>query len=111
MSDPRLTGQAVVEQARDGGINNTDPAIVRGAVVGIVTAIGSILVIGGYIDEGQKDALAENAGIIVPALFAIAAVVQAVWTRAAVYSPRSAAKIAVANAASATTVPTLSPPP
>jgi hypothetical protein len=107
-----LSGHEVVQQARDNSITNTDPAMVRGAVVGIVTAVGSILVIGGYISEDQKQALADNAGVIVPALFAIAAVVQAIWTRMSVYSPRTAAKIAVANAvAPAGSPPTLAPPP
>ena len=109
MTDPVLTGHEVVEQAHDNSIFNTDPALVRGAVVGIVSAVASILVIGGYIDEAQKQALSENAGIIIPAFFAIAAVVQAAWTRAGVYSPRSAAKVAVESAVKGS--PTLAPPP
>lgn len=105
-------GEAVVAQANDNSFTNTDPAVLRGAVVGVVTAAGAILVIGGWISEEQKNALAEQAGIIVPAVFAIAAIVQAVWTRASVYSPRTAAEIAVANAEQpAGAPPTLAPPP
>lgn len=102
----------VIKQAGDNSITNTDPALVRGAVVGIVGAVASILVIGGYIDEGQKQALVDNVGVIVPAVLVIASIVQAVWTRFAVYSPRTAAKIAVVNAAQPSgSAPTLIPPP
>jgi hypothetical protein len=72
--------------------------MVAGAVVGIVGAVGSILVIGGYIDEGQRKALQDSAGQIVPAVFVIAAIAQAIFTRMRAYSPRSAAQIAIVNA-------------
>lgn len=99
-------------QANDSSPLNTDPALVRGAVVGIVGAVASILVIGGYIDEGQKQALVDNVGVIVPAVLVIASVIQAVWTRLAVYSPRTAARIAVVNAAQPSgSAPTLLSPP
>lgn len=109
MTDATKTGGEVVEQARDNSFTNREPAVVAGAVVGVVGAVGSILVIGGYIDEGQKQALADNAGIIVPAVFAIAAVIQTAWTRAKAYSPRSAARIAVANAAAPAGTPPILP--
>lgn len=109
MSD--LNGREVIQQAADNSVGNTEPALVRGAVVGVVTVVGSILVLGGYIDESQKQSLIDNIGVIIPAVFAIAAVVQAFWTRFGVYSPRSAAKIAVLNASPATIAPTLAPPP
>lgn len=111
MTDPALTGHAVIEQSRDNGLWNTNPAIATGAIVGIIGAVGSILVIGGYIDESQSQALKDSAGQIVPALFIIFAVIQAAWTRAKVYSPKTAASIAVENARATTTVPTLAPPP
>lgn len=103
------TPSEVVAQAQDNSVWNTDPALVKGTVVGLVTAVGSILVIGGYIDETQKQALADNAGVIVPAVLGIAAVVQAVWTRRSVWAPRTAAQAAVVSAK--TGVPTLIPPP
>jgi hypothetical protein len=105
-------GGEVVRQATDNSLMNTEPAAVAGAVVGIVGAVGSILVIGGYADTGQIDVLKNEAGIIVPACFIIAGTVQAIWTRMKAYSPRSAARIAVANAAAtAGSVPALDPPP
>lgn len=106
------TRSEVVAQANNDSPLNTDPALVRGAVVGIVGAVASILVIGGYVDEGQKSALVDNVGVIVPAVLVIASVIQAVWTRLAVYSPRSAARIAIENAnAPAGSPPSLAPPP
>jgi len=107
-----MTGHEVVQQANDNSPGNTEVALVRGAVVGIVTVVGSMLVLGGYIDESQKQAIIDNVGVIVPAVLALAAIVQALWTRMGVYSPRSAAQIAVENAkAPAGTPPTLAPPP
>jgi nitrate/nitrite transporter NarK len=107
-----LTGRDVVAVAADSSLPNTEAALVAGSVVGIVGALGSILVIGGYIDASQSKALQDSAGQIVPALFVIAAIVQAVWTRMKVYSARSAARVAVANAAApAGTPPSLAPPP
>jgi hypothetical protein len=112
MTDQDLTGKEVVAQAHDDSILNREPALARGAVVAIVTALASILVIGGWIDETQKQDLVDNVGILVPALLAIIAIAQAVWTRAAVYSPRTTARVAVANAiAPAGAPPTLLPPP
>ncbi len=111
MADQKQGGE-VVRQAGDNGIWNTEPSVVRGAVVGIVAAIGSILVIGGYVDTGEVDTVKDAAGQIVPAVFIILGIVQAVWTRFSVYSPRSAARIAVANAAKpAGAVPAMDPPP
>lgn len=107
-----IIGRDVTKQATDNSLGNTEPAIVAGAVVGIVGAVGSILVIGGYIDEDQRKALQDSAGQIIPALFVIAAIVQAIITRMRAYSPRSAAQIAIVNAqAPAGTPPTLVGPP
>lgn len=102
----------VLAQATDNSVWNTDPALVKGAVVGIVGAVASILVIGGYIDDGQKQQLVDNAGILVPAAFAVISILQAIWIRFSVYSPRTAAKIAVVNARQpAGSEPTLLSPP
>lgn len=106
------TTTEVIEQAHDNSLPNTEPAIVAGAVVGIVGAVGSILVIGGYIDADQKKALEDSAGQIVPAVIVIAAIVQAIITRVRAYSPRTAARIALVNAkAPAGAAPTLIGPP
>lgn len=111
-AEEQKVGEEVHEQATDNGIWNTEPAAAAGAVVSIVAAVGSILVIGGYADNEQIEALKSSAGIIIPACFVIAGAVQAIWTRMKAYSPRSAAKIAVVNAkAPAGAVPVLDPPP
>jgi hypothetical protein len=103
------TGREVREQAQDNSFLNTEPAIARGAVIAAVGAIGTVLVVLGVLDESQKEALAENAGTIVVAILAILPIVQALWTRISVYSPRSAARIAVESAAVG--VPSMVPPP
>jgi hypothetical protein len=106
------TGREVRDQARDNSFLNTEPAIARGAVIAGVGAVGTILVVFGVLDNAQKDALAENAGTIVVAILAIVPIVQAVWTRLAVYSPRTAARIAVENASLPVgAAPTMAPPP
>jgi fumarate reductase subunit D len=105
-------GGAVVRQANDGGVFNTEPVVAANAIVGIVAAVGSILVIGGYIDSEQVDQLKGAAGQIVPAVFLVVSIVAGMWGRMHAYSPRSAAVIAVTNAsAPAGAVPTLDPPP
>lgn len=110
MSETR--GVAVREQATNTSFLNTDPAVARGAIISIVGAIGTILVISGVLDAEQKRQLEENAGTIAVAVLVILPILQSVWTRAAVYSPRTAAEIAVTNSEQpAGAPPTLAPPP
>lgn len=111
MAEPK-TGVDVIEQAQDNSLWNTEPAVARAAVISVVGAGGTILVVFGILDNDQKQALAENAGTIAVAILAIVPIAQAVWTRVATYSPRTAAKIAVENAeAPAGAAPTLLTPP
>lgn len=106
------TRSEVVAQANDRGILNTEPALVRGAVVSVVGAVATILVISGVLDESQKHQLEENAGTIAVAVLVIVPILQSLWTRMAAYSPKTAAEIAVVNAAQPSgSVPTLLPPP
>jgi hypothetical protein len=105
-------GQEVNAQAKDNSLLNTEPAVVRGAVISVVGALATLLVVGGVLDESQKRQLEDNAGTIAVAVMLILPILQSVWTRFAVYSPRSAAQVAVANAAQpAGALPTLDPPP
>lgn len=92
------TGHVVREQAADGNVWNTEPAVVKGAVIAFIGAIGTIAVIGGWITSDEVKTLQDQAGVIIPALFVILSLVQAIWTRASVWSPRSAAQAAVASA-------------
>lgn len=105
MTDAEIAGHEVKKQASDDGPLNTEPAVVAGSVVGIVSAIAAILVIGGYIDEDQKRQLESSAGQIVPAVLLIVPIVAALIARIKTYSPRSAARIAVANADQPTGAP------
>lgn len=111
MSDPK-TGAAVVAQANDDSWLNTEPAVVRGAVISIVGALATLLVVGGVLDAEQKRTLEENAGTIAVAVLVILPILQSVWTRFGVWSGRTVAKIAMENASkSSSAVPTLAPPP
>jgi hypothetical protein len=112
MTDVALTGHPVVKLANDSSLGNSEPALITGSVVGIVGAVASVLVIGGYIDPNQSQQLKDAAGQLVPAVLIIAAIIQAIITRLHVYSPKSAAQVAVMNAAApAGTPPSLDPPP
>jgi NADH:ubiquinone oxidoreductase subunit 6 (subunit J) len=112
MTDSTLTGAAVVEQSEDNSLGNTEPVVSAGAVVGFISAVASVLVIGGWIGEDQKRQLESSAGVIVPALLLIVPIVASIIGRMKAYSPRSAARIAVNNAAApAGTAPTISSPP
>jgi hypothetical protein len=102
-------GAEVVEQAEDNSIWNTEPAVVRGAVISIVGAIATLLVVGGVLDANQKRTLEDNAGTIAVAVAVIVPILQSVWTRLAVWSGRTAARNAVESAVAG--VPTLDPPP
>ena len=92
------TPKDVREQASDGNVLNTEPAVVKGAVIAFIGAIGAIAVIGGWLTNDEVKQLQDQAGIIIPALFVVLSIVQAIWTRASVWSPRSAARAAVASA-------------
>lgn len=110
MSDK--TGREVVRQANDSSWLNSEPSVVRGAVISVVGAIATLLVVGGVLDQDQKRQLEENAGTIAVAVLVILPILQSIWTRLAVYSPRTAAKIAVENATLPSgAAPTLAPPP
>jgi hypothetical protein len=106
------SGTEVYAQASDNSIFNADPAIVRGAVISIVGLIAGLLVMTGVLSAEQKQVLEDNAGAIAVAVITILPILQAIWTRFAVYSPRTAAQIAVTNAAKPTgAAPTLEGPP
>lgn len=106
------TGAAVVAQARDNSIWNTEPAVARGAIIAIVGGLAAILVAFGVLDADQKQVLEENAGAIAVAVLIIVPILQSVWTRLAVWSPKTVAEIAIENAtAPAGAAPTLIPPP
>ncbi len=105
-------GDAILAQSQDNSLGNTEPVVVRSAIVGIVTSGIAILAFSGLITDEQRQILEEQAGIIIPALALIVPIVGAFLGRLAAYSPRSAAKIAVANAGQpAGDAPTLDPPP
>jgi hypothetical protein len=104
-------GLAVVAQAQDNSIWNTEPAVARGAVIALVSAVGGVLVVTGILDNEQKEALSQNAGTIAFAALTIVPILQAVWTRFGAWSGRSVAKIALENAVRPSGVATLEPPP
>lgn len=111
-AEAQAVTRAVQEQADDNGLFNTNPVAAANAITGIIAAVGSILVIGGYVKGSEVDAIKGAAGVIVPAAFVVVSTVAAIWGRAKAYSPKTAAKIAIANAEKpAGATPTLLPPP
>jgi uncharacterized membrane protein len=111
MAEQKAGGE-VVAQAGDNSIWNAEPAVVRGAVISIVGLVATLLVMSGVLTPEQKQQLEDNAGTIAVAVLLILPILQSIWTRLAVYSPRSAAKIAMSNASKpAGAAPTLDPPP
>lgn len=92
------TGHVVREQASDDSIGNSEPAVITGAVVGIIGGIGAALVMNGKATTDDIRVLQDQAGIIIPAIFLVWGVGQGIITRFRVWSPRSAARAAVASA-------------
>ncbi len=111
MTDTK-TGGEVVRQANDNSLLNSEPAVVRGAVISVVGLLATLLVMSGILDQSQKQALEDNAGSIAVAVVMILPILQSIWVRFSVYSPRSAARVAVENANSLPgTAATLDGPP
>ena len=105
-------GAAVVEQANDHSILNTNPALTIGAVVSSIIAVAVLLVSFGIITDDQRRAVEAQALPIITLLFILIPLMQGIITRERVYSPRTAAVIAVTNAKQpAGAPPTLAPPP
>lgn len=102
MSDPALTGQTVVEKAEDGGFWNVDPALAKGAVTSAANLIISVLILFGVMTEDQREpivaALTSTVAGVLAFLVIVVPVLQAAWTRLSVWSPRSAALLALVNA-------------
>ncbi len=110
MTDTK-TGGAVFAQANDNSWWNKDPLMVKAGVVGITTSILIALGAFGLVSEDQRTLVIEQVGNITYGLFVILplliSLLTGVWARLSVYSPRSAARIAVDNASSVVTSPVL----
>lgn len=95
------TGQAVVEQAQDKSFWNTDPAIAKAAVTGLINGAVTIGVVFGVMTEDQREPLTEGIGQVVVGglvtLSIVVPIVQGIWTRLSVWSPKHAAAAAVEN--------------
>jgi hypothetical protein len=110
------TGNQVVAQANDNSLFNTEPVVAKAAVVGIATSILIALGAFGLVTEEQRNTIVEQVGNITVGIFIVAPfliqIATALWQRLSAYSPRSAAKIAVDNAAAPIgTPPVLDPAP
>src|SRR5688500_11993227 len=108
-------GMEVRQQAADNSFWNTDPLVAKAAVVGAAGSILRALGAFGLVTEEQRLLIIESSGTIIYGLFVVLPIVvsllTAVWARLSVYSPRSAARIAISNATNRSAVPTLDPPP
>ena len=119
-----MAGAEVREQATDNSFWNTDPLVAKAAVVGVAGSVLMALGAFGIITEEQRLLIIEQIGNITYGVFVVlpivVSLVTALWARLSVYSPRSAARIAVTNAqlgqdararGEMVAVPTLAPPP
>lgn len=107
---------AVVEQARDNSLMNTEPLVAKAAVVGVVTSICIALGAFGLVTEEQRNIIVEQVGNITFGVFVllplIVSLLNALWGRLSAFSPRTAARVAVINASRpAGSEPTLLSPP
>jgi uncharacterized membrane protein len=111
-----MTGDEVVAQSQDNSWWNRDPLLVKAAVVGVTTSILLALGAFGLVSEEQRGAITHAVGETVYWAFVLLPLVisftTALWARLSVVSPRTAAKIAVRNAALPTgSAPTMLTPP
>jgi hypothetical protein len=113
-------GQAVYEQARDKTIANTEPLSLRGLIMSAVALIALVLVFNGLLTQDESDQLMDAVEKLLLALIAVAPFITALWGRLSVWSPKTAAGVAVQNvqagfdaaqAGNARPEPTLAPPP
>lgn len=110
------TGAEVIRQSRNDSWWNKDPLLMKAAVVGVTGSICLALGAFGIVSEEQRLTIIETIGNITYGVFTLLplffAIVTALWARLSVFSPRTAAKIAVANAAAPSgAAPTLLSPP
>lgn len=107
------TGGEVFAQAHDSSLWNTEPVVAKAAVVGVVTSVCLALGAFGVVSEEQRLTIIEQVGNITYGVFVVLPIIitllTAVWQRVSAFSPRTAARSAVASAQSG--VATLDPPP
>lgn len=111
MAEQPKVGAAVVAQAEDNSLENTNPVAWRGALGSIVALLLMIAVYQGWITQDSSNVVSENIDKIIDAILVILPIAIALWARLKAYAPKTAAKIAVANASAISSVPTLVTPP
>lgn len=106
MTEPKV-GQEVVNQANDDSLLNTEPLVAKAAVVGVATSVLVALGAFGLVTEEQRTTITHAVGELTYYLFVllplIVSLVTGLWARLSTFSPRSAARIAVANAGASQT--------
>ena len=68
-------------------LNFTEPSVLRGVITAIVALLASIGIVVSTDVTGAAEGLIPVAAVVIP-------LVQSLWTRAAVYSPKAVAQIA-----------------
>lgn len=101
-------GSEVVRQAADNSVGNTEPVALTQALMQLIGVIVAVLVFKGYVEPEEGTFITTQSLVLIGAILSLAALIGAALGRARAYSPKSAAKIAVVNAASPEgSVPTL----
>jgi hypothetical protein len=107
-----LTGHAVVRQAADSSLPNTEPVALTQTIMQIVGVVVAVLVFKGYLEPNEGAFITAQSLVLIGAIISLAAFIGAALGRARAYAPKTAAVIAVANAAApAGSPPSLAPPP
>lgn len=111
MSEP-LTGREVVRQAHDDSLDNREPVALRGIIGQVVAVAVALLVYKGILEPDEGAAIGVQSDLIVGAVMVLVSVVTIAAQRARAYAPKTAAEIAVKNAAAPVgAAPTLVTPP
>lgn len=115
MAEPKV-GAEVVAQANDDSWFNTEPAVAKAVVVGGTTSVLIAAGAFGLVSEEQRTVIIDQVGNITYGVFVLLPIgislATAAWARLSTFSPRTAARIAIANAkAPAGAAPTLMSPP
>lgn len=92
------TGTAVIAQAADNSLDNTEPVALAQIVAQVVGVVVSFAIFKGYLEPNEGTFISAQAITLFAAIQALAGVIGAAVGRSKAYSPKSAATVAVVNA-------------
>jgi hypothetical protein len=112
ITEDTKVGREVTAQAQNDSLGNTEPVALRQIISQIIGVVVTVLLFKGILEPQEGTIVVGQTEIIVGAVMSLAGIIGAIAGRQGAYSPRSAAEIAVSNAAKPSgAAPTLDPPP